>query len=135
VTGARPGVILLVEDDPTLAGLLEHHLSAHGYEVRTVPSAEEVASSLEAGPRPSLVLLDINLPGDTGWSLLRSGPLAGPDHPQVVVMTSLTVSPRRLEEFDVAGYLPKPFPMETLLTTVERLSAGRSLEGGSVIDG
>ena len=49
--------------------------------------------------------------------------------------TSLTVSPRRLDEFDVAGYLPKPFPMETLLATVERLAAGRSVGGGSVIDG
>jgi DNA-binding response OmpR family regulator len=131
----RSGPILLVEDDPTLAGLLDHHLRAHGYDVRVAASAEEAVPLLSSDPAPWLVLLDINLPGETGWWLLRSGPLAEPGHPDVVVITSLTVNPRRLAEFDLAGYLPKPFPMETLLAAVERLAVGRLLEGGSVIDG
>ncbi len=35
--------------------------------------------------------------------------------------SATTVSPARLREYAVAGYLPKPFPLETLLATVERL--------------
>jgi hypothetical protein len=39
----------------------------------------------------------------------------------VLVVTATTISPRRLREFGVAGYLPKPFPLETLIDTIERL--------------
>jgi DNA-binding response OmpR family regulator len=67
------------------------------------------------------VLLDLNLPGDTGWDLLRSPTYAGAGSPPVVVTSATTVSPRRLKEFQVAGYLPKPFPIETLVDTIERL--------------
>ena len=74
-----------------------------------------------AGLRPALVLLDINLPGDTGWDLLRGPALAAAGSPPVVVASATTVSPRRLAEFGVAGYLPKPFPLETLVATIERL--------------
>ena len=37
--------------------------------------------------------------------------------------TATTVNPRRLRELGVAGYLPKPFAMETLVATVERVSS------------
>jgi len=76
--------------------------------------------ALATGPRPSLVLLDINLPGETGWDLLRGGSLGGLDAPPVVVVTATTIGPRRLREFGVAGYLPKPFALETLLEVCER---------------
>jgi DNA-binding NarL/FixJ family response regulator len=39
----------------------------------------------------------------------------------VVIASATTVNPRRLDEFRVAGYLPKPFPLETLVATIERL--------------
>ncbi len=76
---------------------------------------------LEDGLRPGVVILDLNLPGDTGWDLLRGPSLAAAGSPSVVIASATTVSPRRLEEFHVAGYLPKPFPLETLVATVERL--------------
>jgi CheY-like chemotaxis protein len=85
-------------------------------------SAEEVPALLAGGPRPSLILLDLNLPGDTGWDLLREGPLAGPDAPPVVIVTATTIGPRRLREFGVAGYLPKPFALETLLGVCDRFA-------------
>ena len=39
-----------------------------------------------------------------------------------MIASATTVSPKRLAEFGVAGYLPKPFPLETLVATVERLT-------------
>ena len=64
--------ILLVEDDEALRSTLARHLRAHGHDVAEVDSAEDAIARLGRGLRPDLVLLDINLPGDTGWSLLRS---------------------------------------------------------------
>ena len=44
-----------------------------------------------------------------------------PASPPVVVASATTINPSRLREYGVAGYLPKPFPLETLVSTVERL--------------
>jgi DNA-binding response OmpR family regulator len=113
--------VLLIEDDEPLAGLLAAHLRAHRYRVTTAATAEAATAALVAGLRPDIVLLDINLPGETGWSVVRSDALAAAGHPPVVVASAMSVSPARLREFGVAGYLPKPFAMDTLRSTIERL--------------
>lgn len=117
----QTGPILLVEDDTILAQVLERYLTAHDHAVTVVESAEEAARMLDAGLRPGLVILDINLPGETGWSLMRDPAFARSGRPPVVVATATHVTANRLREFGVAGYLPKPFPTETLLATVDRL--------------
>jgi two-component system phosphate regulon response regulator PhoB len=123
MTAGPPGPILIVEDDATLAGLLDHHLRARGYEVRRASSAEAATTLLSDSETPSLVLLDLNLPGTTGLSVLRHGALSRPGHPPVVMMTGLDIRKERFAECDLAGFLPKPFAMETLLATVERLTS------------
>ncbi len=118
---ARASQVLLVEDDESLRQILARHLRSHGYDVDEAGSAEEAVAILARGVRPSVVLLDINLPGDNGWDLLRGPSLVAAGSPPVVISSALTISPRLLAEFGVAGYLPKPFPLETLTATVERL--------------
>jgi len=113
--------LLLVEDDEPLAGLLSAHLRARGYAVTVAPTAEAAQVELAGDTRPDLLLLDINLPGETGWSLLRSDAFATAGRPPVIVASAMSVSPARLREFGVAGYLPKPFALDTLRSTIERL--------------
>ena len=118
--------ILLIEDDEPLAGILSAHLRARGYDVTSAPTAEAAQAALRSGLRPDLVLLDINLPGETGWSVVRSDALVAAGDPPVVVASAMAVSPARLREYGVAGYLPKPFALETLRSTIERLLAKES---------
>jgi DNA-binding response OmpR family regulator len=117
------GHILIIEDDEPLAGILSAHLIARGYGATVAPTAEIAQARLADGLPPDLVLLDINLPGDTGWSVVRSQALLDAGDPPVVVASAMAVDPARLREFDVAGYLPKPFALETLTTTIDRLLA------------
>jgi DNA-binding response OmpR family regulator len=117
--------VLLVEDDESLRPILARHLASKGFRVAEAASAEVAADQLAGGLRPRLVLLDLNLPGVTGWALLRSTAFAEAGRPPVVVTTATTVNPRRLRELAVAGYLPKPFAMETLVATVERFVGAR----------
>ncbi len=117
------GPLLIVEDDDALREVLARHLRARGWAVTEATSAEGAEAAMAAGMRPALVLLDINLPGETGWDLLRGGALGGSEAPPVVVVTATTIGPRRLREFGVAGYLPKPFALETLLEVCERYAA------------
>jgi CheY-like chemotaxis protein len=113
--------VLLVEDDEGLRRILARHLALHGYTVAEAATAEDAVRSLAEGERPDVVLLDINLPGATGWDLVRGPALSQAGSPPVVVATAVTMNPRRLAELGVAGYLPKPFALETLLDTLDRL--------------
>ena len=113
--------IMIVEDDEPLRSTIARHLRAHGYGVVEADSAEGAMDQIRDGWRPALVILDINLPGDTGWSLLRDPGFTATGSVPVVVASATTINPRRLREYGVAGYLPKPFPLETLVATVERL--------------
>jgi DNA-binding response OmpR family regulator len=112
---------MIVEDDESLRRIVSRYLRRKGYLVDEAPSAEAAATALEKGVRPGIVLLDLNLPGDSGWDLLRQPALAAAGSPPVVITSASIVSPKRLVEFGCAGYLPKPFPLETLVATVERL--------------
>jgi DNA-binding response OmpR family regulator len=119
-SGIVPARVLLIEDDVPLATTVSKLLRARGHEARVAPSAEEASEMIRAGYRPTIVLLDINLPGDSGWGFLRSGALAPAGDPPVFVVSATAVPPARLREFDCAGYLPKPFAVPTLIEIVER---------------
>lgn len=127
---ATPTLVLLVEDDAILATTLDRYLTARGHEVRVAGSVEEAERQLDDGLRPDIVILDVNLPGDTGWALMRGASLAAAGSPPVVMATATTVSPNRLRESGAAGYLPKPFALETLTTTIDRLTGPNLQEAG-----
>jgi DNA-binding response OmpR family regulator len=124
--GPRHRSVLIVEDDEGLAGVIARHLAARGHEARVAGSAEDAADILRHGFTPTIVVLDINLPGDTGWSLLRTGALERVGSPTVIVVSATRVSSTQLKEFGVAGFLPKPFALATLLEVVERDSRPRA---------
>jgi len=119
-SGVTPARVLLIEDDLPLATIVSKHLKARGHTARVAASAEEATEMIRAGYRPTIVLLDINLPGDSGWGFLRSGGLGAAGNPPVFVVSATAVPPSRLREFNCAGYLPKPFAVPTLIEIVER---------------
>jgi DNA-binding response OmpR family regulator len=119
-----PGrTVLLVDDDDVFVGLIERHLAAHGFEVTAAGSVAATRQLIRAGLRPGLLILDINLPDDSGWSLLRDGTLVEAGSPPVVIMSGTQIRPERLREFGVAGYLPKPVSMALLTSCVTRFIA------------
>ena len=60
------------------------------------------------------MVLDLNLPDRSGWDGLRELRSQGIEVPTIVV-SAVRVGPVRLAEFKPLAYLPKPFPLETLL--------------------
>ena len=67
MTGAR---ILVVEDDPRTAALLELYLRDHGYSPSVIHDGREGLEAAKADP-PDLVILDLMLPGVDGWNICR----------------------------------------------------------------
>lgn len=132
--GAR---ILLVEDDAVLCELLLRNLEIRGHEVRIAEDAQTALAHIRTTPF-DLIILDICLPDQTGWELLRAAqkegrlpPLQRNGHAgqvPVVVLSAVRVSPRRLQEFRPLAYLPKPFPMEAILRLAAEAASRRNGE-------
>ena len=129
----RSAQVLMIEDDLSLVGIVVRHLRLRGHDARAAASVEEATEMLRSGFRPTVVLLDINLPGASGWSLLRGPELAAAGSPPVYVVSATSIPSARLREFNVAGFLPKPFALPTLIDVVERLhlSDDRTAEAAS----
>ena len=66
----EPARVLVVDDDPGVRELLEDYLSEQGYGVLAADSAAAARELLD-GETPSVVLLDVGLPGEDGLSLAR----------------------------------------------------------------
>lgn len=136
MVGAR---ILLVEDDESLRDLVRRNLEARHHHVSLAIDAQSAIMQLRH-TFFDLIILDINLPDQTGWDVLRTAQREerlpaimiedGSSHLPVVVLSAVRVSQRRLTEFHPLAYLPKPFPMEALLRlateTAERRNAPTS---------
>jgi len=118
-----PRRVLLVEDDATLAHFIKVFLEGHGVLVQVAESEEEAETALEA-ETPGLLLLDINLPGRSGWSLLNAPAYRTAGRPATVILSATNIYPSRLRDSGAQGYLPKPFGMNVLLSTVERMLSG-----------
>jgi DNA-binding response OmpR family regulator len=108
--------VLLVEDEVPLRTVISRNLTSRGIQVCEAGTASEAVAAATS-EHHDLLLLDINLPDQTGWEVLRELKRRGTEVPTIVV-SAVRVSQSRLEEFHPLAYLPKPFPIEALLRLV-----------------
>lgn len=139
-----PARILVVEDERDIAALVAYHLTKEGYRVRT---AEGGAEALEAAAaeRPDLLVLDLMLPGFSGYEVLqevrRRPELA---EVPVVVLTARRDEADRVKGLELGAddYVTKPFSPRELVLRVGAVlrrvqspavaGSGRVLRGGAV---
>lgn len=110
--------LLLVEDDFSLRLGLTASLRGRGFEVEAVASAEEARAAALAAP-PDLVVLDWNLPGESGLDLISSWRASGFDAPVILLTAREAVSDRVLGlEGGADDYVIKPFDSEELVARI-----------------
>jgi two-component system phosphate regulon response regulator PhoB len=141
---SSPARILVVEDERDISALVAYHLTKEGYRVRTAEGGQE-ALEAAGSERPDLVILDLMLPGFSGYDVLaemrRRPGLA--DVP-VVVLTARREETDRVRGLELGAddYVTKPFsPRELILRVAAVLrrsqapavaGSGRTLRGGPV---
>lgn len=128
-----PHHLFVVEDDAELRDMLGDFLESRGHVVTRLRSGEELLQrSREL--RPDLVVLDVGLPGISGFDACRSLSLRG-DAPPVILLTGRTDEVDRLIGFELGAddYLGKPFSPRELLARVRAVL--RRCGGAGVADG
>jgi two-component system, NtrC family, response regulator AtoC len=120
-------VILIADDDATIRGNLALLLRSEHFEVREAADGTEAARVLDGGSI-SLALLDLNMPGRDGMSLLRAYADRLEEMP-VIVITAYGGSAAAIEAMKLGAYdyITKPFDLDEVLFTVRRALTQQAL--------
>ncbi|BAY29342.1 winged helix family two component transcriptional regulator [Nostoc carneum NIES-2107] len=110
--------ILLVEDEVKLARFIELELNYDGYQVSTAFDGFTAITALQK-LHPDLVILDLILPGVSGWEICRRLRSTDEQVP-IIVLTTKEEASDRIEVLDAGAndYVVKPFSREELLFKV-----------------
>jgi two-component system alkaline phosphatase synthesis response regulator PhoP len=110
--------ILIVDDEPAMVRGLEDNLRFEGYGTLTARSGPDaLAVTLREGP--DLVLLDVAMPGMSGWDVLRRLRGQGIDIPVIMLTARAEEADRVLGlELGADDYITKPFSLRELLARV-----------------
>ena len=121
--------LLVVDDDPEIGALLGEILEGAGYRVGVAENTAEAGAALMSpdGVRPTLLVLDIGLPGPSGidfLTLMRGDPRVSST--PVIVLTGQPQFETEIQErgLTISDFLCKPVPARRLLEAVARALQG-----------
>ena len=117
--------ILVVDDDPVNCQVIENFLLLHGYAVTSLNSAAAALALLQASLDYDVLILDIMMPGISGYDLCRKlrrkySPLELP----ILMLTAQNLPRNSFQGFEAGAndYLSKPFEKQEILARVGTLS-------------
>jgi two-component system phosphate regulon response regulator OmpR len=118
---SEDAVILVVDDDARLRGLLSRYLADNGFRVTTAQNAAEARDQLRF-LQPDLLVLDVMMPGESGLELTESLRREHADLP-VLLLTARGGPEDRIAGFEAGAddYLPKPFEPKELLLRIRAM--------------
>lgn len=123
---AKGASILVVDDDPEILAMLTTRLTHRGYQVS---SASDGHQALEIAKRdqPDLVLLDVMMPGKSGWEVARA--LKQDPSTQDIKIVMVTAIGEQVNEitsplYGADAHIDKPFEFERLERVISGLISG-----------
>ena len=120
--------ILVVEDEEHLAIGIKYNLEAEGYDVAIASDGPSALAILHDDPQSvDLVILDLMLPGMSGYSLCQTLRAEGNDVP-ILILSARTLVEDRVRGYELGAdqYLQKPFDLEELISMARNLLARRA---------
>lgn len=122
-TSAGSELVLVVDDEPHIVALVAYHLAKAGYRVATAKNGTD-ALAQASRERPALIVLDLMLPGISGFDVLKK--LRARDQTRdvpVLMLTARRNEPDRIEGLTLGAddYLTKPFSAPELVLRVKAI--------------
>jgi DNA-binding response OmpR family regulator len=113
--------VLVVDDDASIRSALKKVLEAEGFDVTLSANGQEAAERFVPDVT-DLVILDLKLPGQSGWDIFEDLTRRDPCVP-VIIITALSNQARIAEAAGVGALLEKPLAVPVLLETMNQLFA------------
>lgn len=116
--------VALVEDDPSVRKAIVRLLTVAGFQAIAFDSAEAFLDSSDSSKHDGCVVIDINLPGLSGFEL-QERMCATASLPVVFITAHDEPSVRaRYQQSGAVAYLVKPFPADELITAIKKALCG-----------
>jgi two-component system phosphate regulon response regulator OmpR len=114
--------LLVVDDDDRIRELLHEYLVRAGFRVTTAPDAAKAARLMETFDF-DLMVLDVMMPGEDGFSFTKRLRAKSGDHTPVLILTARGHADDRIEGLSLGAddYLAKPFEPQELLLRIEAI--------------
>ncbi len=114
--------ICVVEDEESLAEMIQLNLKLDGFEVDHFANGQEAYEAIRNDPSYALLILDVMLPGMNGVEICRR--VREESNVPVLFLSAKGTTTDRIEGLKAGGndYLPKPFDLEELLLRVRVLT-------------
>ena len=118
----KPASILVVDDDPEIVTMLNTRLTKRGYKVATAGDGHK-AIEIAKREKPDVVLLDVMMPGKSGWEVaraLKQDPVT--QHVKIVMVSAIGEKTNEITApiYGADAHVDKPFEFEKL----EKVIAG-----------
>ena len=119
--------VLIVEDDRNIADLLRLYLEKEGYEV-VIANDGLKGVELFKSSQPSLVLLDVMLPGMDGWGVCRA--IRSESKTPIIMLTAKSETEDKVSGLKQGAddYITKPFEMKEVLARIEAVLRRSGIE-------
>ena len=120
---SKPARILVVDDDPEIVTMLSMRLAKRGYTVSTASDGHK-AIELTKKELPDVVLLDVMMPGKSGWEVARAIKQDPATHAVKIVMVSAIGEKTNEITAPIYGadaHVDKPFEFEHLERVIAQL--------------
>ena len=115
---AKDKLVLVVDDEQDIQALMASALGMEGYWVQTASNGREALEAVERR-MPDLIPLDMNMPVMDGWGFVREFQARYGWQVPIVVFTAGDAK-KCAHEIGAAGWVAKPFRLDSLVCTVER---------------
>ena len=110
--------LLLVDDDTDATEALADILSCRGYEVAIADNGVQALQSLQHGPPPDVLILDLSMPFMNGWELIRE---LGKSRELATIPVIVVSALGHLQSVSAHARLSKPIDLEALLRILGNL--------------
>lgn len=112
--------VLVVDDEEDFARVLKIRLKANGYDVIVAYNSIQ-ALSMANQEKPDLILLDVMIPGEDGFSIIEQLKQAEATRPiPIIFLTGVLGGEPRAYKSGASGYMMKPYHPEKLLETIDK---------------
>jgi UDP-3-O-acyl N-acetylglucosamine deacetylase len=134
ISMGHPGPILIVDDEASIRKSLEGVLNDEGYSCALASDGADALSQLQS-LRPSLVLLDIWMPGMDGIETLRRMKAAQPETPVIMMSGHATISTAiKATKFGASDFIEKPLELDVVLSAIRRALGTQDVRSPSAGD-
>ncbi|MDE1234964.1 response regulator [Vibrio aestuarianus] len=113
--------IVVVDDDKEIRELLDEYLTKSGYEIITLADGVALLSYLEQNTYPDLILLDVMMPGDDGFTLCQK--IRRNSNVPIIMLTAVSDETDQIIGLEIGAddYVAKPFSPRQLMARIKAL--------------